>query len=192
MYIFQLMDYYSASGMSLIWVCFFQTIGVSWAFGVDKLSDCIEQMMGRRPSQFMCICWKYLAPFTMLVGLNIPSWGCILTLYCVSGDIRQPLFPIWEFDLCWIQISTLGGRFGNRYQFIIDDMGSGVCHLLCADGARIYFTGGSYFLVVLKSLLSFLLNYFMHIVKIFIYWCLYLYNIFIIIIILKIVKLIKY
>ncbi|XP_049823180.1 sodium- and chloride-dependent GABA transporter 1-like isoform X2 [Aethina tumida] len=66
MYIFQLMDYYSASGMSLIWVCFFQTIGVSWAFGVDKLSDCIEQMMGRRPSQFMCICWKYLAPFTML------------------------------------------------------------------------------------------------------------------------------
>ncbi|XP_060529848.1 sodium- and chloride-dependent GABA transporter 1-like isoform X2 [Cylas formicarius] len=67
MYIFQLMDYYSASGMSLLWVCFFQTVAISWVFGVDKLSDCVEQMMGLRPNCFWRICWKYFAPAVILV-----------------------------------------------------------------------------------------------------------------------------
>ncbi|KAK9704069.1 Sodium:neurotransmitter symporter family [Popillia japonica] len=67
MYIFQLMDYYSASGMSLLWVCFFQTIAISWIFGTEKLCDCIEQMMGIRPSKFWTICWRFCAPVVMLV-----------------------------------------------------------------------------------------------------------------------------
>ncbi|XP_022909605.1 sodium- and chloride-dependent GABA transporter 1-like isoform X2 [Onthophagus taurus] len=67
MYVFQLMDYYSASGMSLLWVCFFQTIAISWIFGVEKLSDSIEQMMGIRPSKFWTICWRFCAPTVMVV-----------------------------------------------------------------------------------------------------------------------------
>ena len=67
MYIFQLMDYYSASGMSLLWVCFFQTVALSWIFGVDKISDCIEQMMGMRPNRYWTICWKYCGPLIMIV-----------------------------------------------------------------------------------------------------------------------------
>lgn len=68
MYVFQLMDYYSASGMSLLWVCFFQTVAISWLFGTDKLNDCIEQMMGFRPSVAWTICWKYFAPIIMAVS----------------------------------------------------------------------------------------------------------------------------
>lgn len=67
MYIFQLMDYYSASGLPLLWVCFFQTVAISWAFGVDKLCDCIEQMMGFRPSRFWTFSWKYFAPLVMII-----------------------------------------------------------------------------------------------------------------------------
>ncbi|XP_025829796.1 sodium- and chloride-dependent GABA transporter 1-like isoform X2 [Agrilus planipennis] len=66
MYIFQLMDYYSASGISLLWVCFFQTIAISWIFGTNKLCDCIEQMMGFRPNKFWTICWQFCAPVVML------------------------------------------------------------------------------------------------------------------------------
>ncbi|KYQ56230.1 Sodium-dependent serotonin transporter [Trachymyrmex zeteki] len=65
-YIFQLMDFYSASGMSILWVCFFQTISISWIFGAQKFCDCIHQMMGIRLNKFWSICWVVLAPVIML------------------------------------------------------------------------------------------------------------------------------
>ncbi|XP_044262964.1 sodium- and chloride-dependent GABA transporter 2-like [Tribolium madens] len=67
MYIFQLMDYYSASGISLLWVCFFQSLGISWIFGVDKINDCIKQMVGVEPNKYWTICWKYCGPLIMIV-----------------------------------------------------------------------------------------------------------------------------
>jgi solute carrier family 6 GABA transporter-like protein 1 len=35
-FLFQLMDFYSASGMALLWVCFFQTIAIGWFFGTER------------------------------------------------------------------------------------------------------------------------------------------------------------
>lgn len=70
MYIFQLMDTYSASGISLLWVCFFQTIAISWFFGADRFRECINQMLGFRPNLFWYICWVYLSPFVMIVRFN--------------------------------------------------------------------------------------------------------------------------
>ncbi|XP_076753819.1 sodium- and chloride-dependent GABA transporter 1 [Xylocopa sonorina] len=64
-YIFQLMDFYSASGMSILWVCFFQTIAISWIFGAKKFCDCIRQMMGIRLNRFWYICWVFFAPVIM-------------------------------------------------------------------------------------------------------------------------------
>lgn len=64
-YIFQLMDFYSASGMSILWVCFFQTIAISWIFGAQKFCDCIHQMMGIRLNKFWYICWVVFAPVIM-------------------------------------------------------------------------------------------------------------------------------
>ncbi|XP_054001495.1 sodium- and chloride-dependent GABA transporter 1-like [Hylaeus anthracinus] len=64
-YIFQLMDFYSASGMSILWVCFFQTIAISWIFGAQKFCDCIHQMMGIRLNKFWYICWVVFAPMIM-------------------------------------------------------------------------------------------------------------------------------
>lgn len=61
------MDFYSASGLPLLWSCFFQTIAISWIFGADKFCDCVHQMMGIRPNKFWYICWVYLAPAVMVV-----------------------------------------------------------------------------------------------------------------------------
>ena len=33
MYIFQIFDYYSASGYTLLWVCFFEVVAVGWVYG---------------------------------------------------------------------------------------------------------------------------------------------------------------
>ncbi|KAF6206322.1 hypothetical protein GE061_017553 [Apolygus lucorum] len=65
-YIFQLMDYYSASGMCLLWVCFFQTIAISWFFGADKVTEFIEEMMDMKASRFWYICWVYISPAVMM------------------------------------------------------------------------------------------------------------------------------
>ena len=59
------MDFYSASGMSLLWICFFETVAVSWFYGVDKFAGNIEEMIGRRPFAFWYYCWKYFAPLVM-------------------------------------------------------------------------------------------------------------------------------
>lgn len=110
MYVFQLMDYYSASGMSLLWVCFFQTVAISWSFGVDKLCDCIEQMMGHRPNLFWRICWKYCAP----IVIAIIFVGHILEYQTLTyGDYKYPLWAnivgmcISFSSMIWIPIYAL-------------------------------------------------------------------------------------
>lgn len=70
------MDFYSASGMSLLWICFFETIAVSWFYGVDKFSDNIKQMTGRKPFFFWYLCWKYFAPLLMSVS-GLQRWPLI-------------------------------------------------------------------------------------------------------------------
>ncbi|XP_076266203.1 sodium- and chloride-dependent GABA transporter 1-like isoform X1 [Rhynchophorus ferrugineus] len=111
MYLFQLMDYYSASGMSLLWVCFFQTVAISWLFGVDKLSDCIEQMMGKRPNVYWRVCWKYFAPVIIVIifvghvieyetlsygNYKYPLWANIVGM-CISFSsmIWIPLYALY-------------------------------------------------------------------------------------------------
>ncbi|ENN80479.1 hypothetical protein YQE_03083, partial [Dendroctonus ponderosae] len=101
MYVFQLMDYYSASGMSLLWVCFFQTVAISWTFGVDKLCDCIEQMMGTRPNMFWRICWKYCAPIVIAV---IFVQQCMEYQTLRYGEYNYPL---------WANIFGLGISFSS-------------------------------------------------------------------------------
>jgi len=66
MYVFQLMDFYAASGMSLLWCVFFQTIAICWVFGAKKFYLCIEDMIGYRVSMYWYICWCFLAPAFML------------------------------------------------------------------------------------------------------------------------------
>ena len=65
---FQIMDFYAASGMSLLWICFFETIAVSWFYGADKFAGNIEEMIGSRPNYFWYLCWVAFAPIVMMVS----------------------------------------------------------------------------------------------------------------------------
>merc|ERR1719422_1478317 len=51
-YVFQLMDFYSASGIPILWCCFFQTIAIGWIFGANKFGDCVKQMTGYAPNKY--------------------------------------------------------------------------------------------------------------------------------------------
>ncbi|XP_060086171.1 sodium- and chloride-dependent creatine transporter 1-like [Ylistrum balloti] len=68
MYIFQLFDYYSASGMVLLWSVFWEVVAIAWVFGVDRFYDAIEMMIGSRINPYLRYCWKYLSPL-LCMGL---------------------------------------------------------------------------------------------------------------------------
>ena len=62
------MDFYSASGLSLLWICFFETVAVSWFYGAARFSKNIEEMLGYQPWIFWRLCWLVFAPLVMGVS----------------------------------------------------------------------------------------------------------------------------
>ncbi|GFV93562.1 sodium- and chloride-dependent GABA transporter 1 [Trichonephila clavipes] len=64
MYIFQIMDFYSASGIPLLFTVFFQTIAISWIYGTSRLSKNIKTMLGFVPGWYLKIGWTVLVPLT--------------------------------------------------------------------------------------------------------------------------------
>jgi len=100
-YVFQLMDFYAASGMSLLWCVFFQTTAICWIFGAKKFYACIEQMVGYKVGLYWYICWVFLAPAFMVFififyfvkytpimygdDYHYPGWGEALG-FLISGS----------------------------------------------------------------------------------------------------------
>lgn len=95
-YVFQLFDYYAASGMCLLFLCFCEVLIVGWIYGVDKFVDNIREMIGYKPALWFKICWKYLSPTLT---------GVILVMVFIDmkplkyNDIYE--FPAWATTLGW-------------------------------------------------------------------------------------------
>ncbi|XP_018428778.1 PREDICTED: sodium- and chloride-dependent creatine transporter 1 isoform X2 [Nanorana parkeri] len=66
MYVFQLFDYYSASGMTLLWQTFWQCVVIAWVYGADRFMDDIARMIGYRPFPWMKWCWLFITPFVCM------------------------------------------------------------------------------------------------------------------------------
>uniref|UniRef100_A0A667ZDL7 Transporter n=1 Tax=Myripristis murdjan TaxID=586833 RepID=A0A667ZDL7_9TELE len=62
MYVFQLFDYYSASGITLLWQAFWECVVVAWVYGADRFMDDVARMIGYRPLPYMKWCWSYITP----------------------------------------------------------------------------------------------------------------------------------
>nr|KAG5690225.1 hypothetical protein BaRGS_026677 [Batillaria attramentaria] len=72
LYVVNLMDRFAA-GYSILFAVFFETLAVSWAYGLDRFSEDLEAMLGHRPGRYWLLCWKFVAPvflvFIMVFGL---------------------------------------------------------------------------------------------------------------------------
>ncbi|KAK3084699.1 hypothetical protein FSP39_017685 [Pinctada imbricata] len=64
-YVVTLMDKFAA-GYSILFAVFFESLVVSWAYGVDRFSSDIQVMVGAPPGIYWKLCWKFIAPIFIL------------------------------------------------------------------------------------------------------------------------------
>ncbi|XP_006278259.2 sodium- and chloride-dependent creatine transporter 1 isoform X2 [Alligator mississippiensis] len=92
MYVFQLFDYYSASGTTLLWQAFWESVIIAWVYGADRFLDDVSCMIGYRPSRWMKWCWMVLTPLVCLRWrrLTQPVFGLHHLEYKVRGASGGP------------------------------------------------------------------------------------------------------
>uniref|UniRef100_A0A8C8DW97 Transporter n=1 Tax=Oryzias sinensis TaxID=183150 RepID=A0A8C8DW97_9TELE len=96
MYVFQLFDYYAASGVCLLWVAFFECVAVAWVYGVDNFYDAIEDMIGYRPNPWMKWSWTVVTPLLCM--------GCFffsLVKYKPLTYNKVYQYPDWAVGIGW-------------------------------------------------------------------------------------------
>ncbi|GAA6073927.1 sodium- and chloride-dependent creatine transporter 1-like [Tachysurus ichikawai] len=126
MYVFQLFDYYSASGMTLLWQAFWECVVVAWVYGADKFMDDVARMIGYRPFPWMKWCWSFLTPcvcmgifvfqlvnYKPLTYNNVyvyPWWGEMIGWFmALSSMLCIPITVIYK-------LITAKGSFKKRWE----------------------------------------------------------------------------
>uniref|UniRef100_A0A8C2UDZ6 Transporter n=1 Tax=Coturnix japonica TaxID=93934 RepID=A0A8C2UDZ6_COTJA len=103
MYIFQLFDYYAASGTCLIFLAIFEVICVGWVYGANRFYNNIEDMIGYRPWPLIKICWLVFTP-----GLCLAVFFFSLIKYTPLKYNNSYVYPPWGYMLGWLMaLSTM-------------------------------------------------------------------------------------
>ncbi|KAL1115231.1 hypothetical protein AAG570_007262, partial [Ranatra chinensis] len=93
-YMFHLFDTYSA-GVSLLCSALFEAIAVSWFYGIERICDDAEAMIGRRPGIYWRVCWKFISP---LFIIGVVLFGLI---YQEPLTYQEYTYPAWAEWIGW-------------------------------------------------------------------------------------------
>ncbi|XP_066447007.1 sodium- and chloride-dependent betaine transporter-like isoform X2 [Eleutherodactylus coqui] len=112
MYIFQLFDYFTSSGICLLFFGIAECVCIGWVYGADRFYDNIQDMIGYRPWPVMKILWMFVTPavcvatflFSVIKYIPLkynnlyvyPPWGYAFGwLMSVASMICIPLYAIY-------------------------------------------------------------------------------------------------
>ncbi|KAI7813728.1 sodium- and chloride-dependent GABA transporter ine isoform X1 [Triplophysa rosa] len=94
-YVFQLMDHYTAI-VSIMFLAFFEIIGVCWLYGVKRLSSNLVEMTGKPPSIFFKVCWWVICPVLITVILVFS------VIQFKPARYESYEYPAWAQGVGWV------------------------------------------------------------------------------------------
>ncbi|XP_048468321.1 sodium- and chloride-dependent GABA transporter 1 [Rhincodon typus] len=121
-YVFQLLDHYTAQ-VSIVFLAFFEIVAVCCIYGLPRLSQNIEEMLGKKPNIYLRVCWL-LSPVLILIIMVF----VIIDFEPVRYGTYQ--YPEWGQGLGWViafasliwipvgvihTLLTLKGSFHERF-----------------------------------------------------------------------------
>lgn len=101
-YVFELLNHFSASGLSLMVLVFFECVAVAWSYGVGRYTAAIKDMIGYDPGWWWKWCWCCFTPVVCVVNL-------ILAIALYKGVcFKDYEYPEWGLKIGWfIMLSSL-------------------------------------------------------------------------------------
>ncbi|XP_072045893.1 sodium- and chloride-dependent taurine transporter-like [Amphiura filiformis] len=128
MYLFQIFDYYAASGTSLLWIAFFECVIIGWVYGANRFAEDIKTMNGRKLGRWLQICWVVSGPgFTAAIFFYTlieyepltyndtyvyPAWGYALGWgMSVASMVQIPLYALYK-------LLVTNGTFPERWKLL--------------------------------------------------------------------------
>jgi len=56
------MNLYGASGISLLWLTFFESIAIGWIYDARQFDENVKKMIGYYPSPYFGLCYRFITP----------------------------------------------------------------------------------------------------------------------------------
>ncbi|XP_014670344.1 PREDICTED: sodium- and chloride-dependent glycine transporter 2-like [Priapulus caudatus] len=101
MYVLNVIDV-SIGGIALIILGIVEFLTIHWVYGTDKLCEDIALMIGKEPSLFWRICWKYISPviliFVLIMSLVVYAPITYTFPYAEDGVYE---YPSWVMVIEW-------------------------------------------------------------------------------------------
>lgn len=82
----QLFDSFTGT-LPLLFICFFELIGVAWVYGTKRFSDDLTYMLLERPGWFWTIMWRFVSPVIVLA---------IFVSSIVNLAMKPPAYSVWR------------------------------------------------------------------------------------------------
>ncbi|EDO32356.1 predicted protein [Nematostella vectensis] len=97
MYVFQLFDNYSASGICLLWISLFESIGIGWVYGAERFYQNMTDMIGFRINPYLKVCWIFCTPIFCLAVFIFSLVNYEPLTYNLTYK-----YPVWGDAIGWL------------------------------------------------------------------------------------------